>query len=155
MCFEADKNNFEKLAAFCATIEHNIVCENKALWNERTTLGMKFHNYNARIDVLSKECSVEAVTIDDYARDKKIDFIKMDIEGAEEKALCGGMKTIKRDRPILAISIYHSVDDMVNIPELLLKELENYRCMVRHHSFTYSETVMYCVPNEKTDIILK
>ena len=72
----------------------------------------------------------------------------MDIEGAERKALAGGMKTIKRDRPILAISVYHGLEDIVEIPKLLMRELEEYEFIVRHHSYTYSETVLYGVPRE-------
>lgn len=155
ICFEADGNNYQKLQNFCGKIGKFIICENKALWNERAILGMKFNNYNARIDEQSEERNVEAVAIDEYVVSNKIGFIKMDIEGAERKALQGGEKTIKRDRPILAISIYHGMDDIVDIPEMLFAMLENYKFIVRHHSFTYSETVMYCVPNEREDIILR
>ena len=73
----------------------------------------------------------------------------MDIEGAEYYALKGGLKVIKRDRPCLAISIYHSLEDYYRIPEMLMEELKNYAFIVRHHSFVFSETVLYCIPCEK------
>lgn len=149
-CFEADYNNFIKLNAFKQqnTKIENLNCENYALWDTPAKLGMKFANYNARIDVKCKEVTVEATTIDKYFENIKVGFIKMDIEGAERKALAGGMKTIKRDRPILAISIYHGLEDIVEIPKLLMRELEEYEFIVRHHSYTYSETVLYGVPRE-------
>lgn len=99
---------------------------------------MKFSNYNARVDLNSQETVVETITIDEYFKEISLGFIKMDIEGAERRALQGGMRTIKRDRPILAISIYHSLDDIVEIPKMLMKELDNYKFIVRHHSYTYS-----------------
>ena len=72
------------------------------------------------------------------------------MEGAERKALEGGMKTIKRDRPILAISMYHGLDDIVEIPKMFMwkQEIKNYFFFVRHHSYTYSETVLYGIPEE-------
>lgn len=53
---------------------------------------------------------------------KKVTYIKMDVEGAELNSLIGAHKTIKREHPRLAISIYHS-DDMLNIIEYIK---ENY-----------------------------
>ena len=43
----------------------------------------------------------------------------MDIEGAELPALKGAERSIKRYRPNLAISIYHSLDDFLDIPEYI------------------------------------
>lgn len=149
-CFEADLNNYRKLEIFREQNSRvfELICENYALWNVCTKLGMKFANYNARIDSDAEETTVEAVTIDDYFENIKIGFIKMDIEGAERKALEGGIKVIKRDRPILAISIYHSLEDIVEIPKMLMKALHDYTYIVRHHSYTYSETILYGIPNE-------
>lgn len=76
----------------------------------------------------------------------------MDIEGAELHALRGGITTIQRDRPILAISLYHSPHDVVDIPVYLMDELEHYIFMVRHHSFVGSETVLYAIPEEKMSL---
>ena len=150
-CFEANKENFDKLVQFSksSSYEDRIVCENLALWDSHTTLGMKFQHYNSRIDLASNEMSVQTAIIDEYFKNIRIGFVKMDIEGAEQHALKGGMNIIKRDRPILAISIYHGLDDIVEIPELLMRELESYNFFVRHHSYTYSETILYGIPMEK------
>jgi FkbM family methyltransferase len=62
---------------------------------------------------------VKTIAIDDYASSiglPHVDFIKMDIEGAELPALKGAIKTIHSHKPKLAIAIYHSLDDLVNIP---------------------------------------
>ena len=48
----------------------------------------------------------------------------MDIEGAEMPALIGGINTIKKYRPQLAISIYHTNSDFINIPLYLKNNLE-------------------------------
>lgn len=65
---------------------------------------------------------VKTITIDDYVKSngvKKVDLIKMDIEGAERIALKGAIKTIKKDLPQLAICIYHLWDDVFEIPQII------------------------------------
>ena len=55
----------------------------------------------------------EAVRIDDWVVQnniKKLDFIKMDIEGAEIEALDGCVQTIENLKPNFAIASYHIVD---------------------------------------------
>ena len=149
-CFEADINNFQKLKAFQYDINYinNIYFENYALWNEKTFIGMSLNNYNARVDLKNEEKNIETIVIDEYFQFIPIGFIKMDIEGAERYALAGGMKSIKRDRPILAISIYHSLDDVVDIPNMLIENLNDYYWFIRKHSSTYSEAILYGLPNE-------
>lgn len=148
-CFEANKKNYSRLIQNKAIHEKikNIYIENYALWNTDTELKVKGENFNSKV-CKEGEFSVKAITLDKYFENKKIGFIKMDIEGAEQKALSGGMKVIKRDRPILAISIYHTIEDIIEIPFLFLENLSNYYFFVRHHSYTYSETILYGIPTE-------
>jgi FkbM family methyltransferase len=73
----------------------------------------------------------------------KIDFIKLDVEGAEQAALLGAAETIKRFMPKLAICVYHRPCDIYEIP-LLIKEIcSSYRFYLRHCSNTPYETVLY------------
>lgn len=46
----------------------------------------------------------------------RVDFIKMDIEGAEVKAVEGARETISRHRPRLSLSVYHQDDHPVLVP---------------------------------------
>ena len=50
--------------------------------------------------------------------------------------------------PILAISIYHSLDDFFRIPYYLMEQLDCYHYYIRHHALTFSETVLYAIPDE-------
>ena len=75
----------------------------------------------------------------------RVTFIKMDIEGSELEALKGAQQTIQRDRPKLAICIYHKPEDMTDIPLYIKSLVPEYRLYVRHHSNRCSETVLYAV----------
>ena len=57
------------------------------------------------------------VQSDDYVKENniKIGLIKTDVEGFEQNLLMGAIETIKRDKPVLSISIYHTFDDFFNI----------------------------------------
>ncbi len=96
---------------------------------------------------------IKTTTIDDFKQNNKIekvDFIKMDIEGSELRALKGGEKTILSDRPQMAISIYHSIDDLADIPVYLSELLkhQNYTFRLGHYSAKVHETVLYAIPDE-------
>lgn len=77
--------------------------------------------------------------------DEKVTFIKMDIEGSERKALEGMKKTICRDKPKLAICIYHKYEDLWEIP-LYIKELvPEYKIFIRNYTTYLDEIVLYAV----------
>ncbi len=97
---------------------------------------------------------VPITTIDKYCKQHKInpDFIKMDIEGAEMSALKGGIDYIKENRPQLAISIYHTNDDFINIPIYLKNNLQNYQYKLGHYSAGTAETVLYAIPDELAEL---
>lgn len=49
----------------------------------------------------------------------KVDFIKMDIEGAERDALRGSFETLRRDRPRLMLDFNHRPDDSDVLPRVI------------------------------------
>ena len=86
------------------------------------------------------------ISIDDFVSEKsieKVDFIKMDIEGAESLALNGAIETIKRFKPKLAIAIYHSWDDFVNIPIWIENLNLGYTLYLDHYTIHTDETIIF------------
>jgi FkbM family methyltransferase len=57
----------------------------------------------------------------------RVDFIKMDIEGAERKALVGGRETIAKYRPRMALCVYHMQGDEIEVPKLVHEAYSGYR----------------------------
>jgi FkbM family methyltransferase len=65
---------------------------------------------------------VTTITLDDYVvlqNLTRVDYIKMDIEGAEIPALKGARRTIQHFKPKLAICLYHKWDDAITIPQFI------------------------------------
>ncbi len=89
--------------------------------------------------------AVEVDTIDNIVKEK-IDFIKLDIEGAEQNAIDGAKESIKKYKPILAICIYHKAEDWYKIPQKVLAIESDYDIYLRHYMEGIFETVMYFIP---------
>jgi len=76
-----------------------------------------------------------------------VDFIKLDIEGFEKKALQGAAMLIKRCRPVLALSLYHKPADLWELPTLLFDLCANYNYYVRQHGCNSFECILYAIPS--------
>lgn len=95
----------------------------------------------SHISEASLEKSVNVVTLDSKLETMPevddITFIKMDIEGAEHKALMGCSNTIKKFKPKLAVSIYHKAEDIYDLPLLIKKILPEYKLYIRHYDYRH------------------
>jgi FkbM family methyltransferase len=94
--------------------------------------------------------TVAALSLDDFCAGyglTRVDFIKMDIEGAESRALEGARHTIRSYRPKMAVSAYHREDDLIRLPGLILDINPAYRFKLRHFSPVECESVLFCIPD--------
>lgn len=145
--FEPDPKNYQICVA---RKEENACLEVEILpfgvWSEQSEL-----QFDASNDGSSHVCSDGSIHIPVMPIDKivdpedKITLIKMDVEGAELEGLKGAQETIRRNKPKLAICIYHKPQDMVEIPLYIKTLVPEYKLYVRHHSNAASETVLYAV----------
>jgi len=58
---------------------------------------------------------------------ERVDFIKLDIEGAEQNALQGGRGAISKYHPRMAICAYHTTTDAQKVPEVARAVWSGYR----------------------------
>ncbi|PYE22847.1 FkbM family methyltransferase [Paraburkholderia silvatlantica] len=73
-------------------------------------------------------------------------YIKLDIEGAEIPAISASIAFIASRRPILAISVYHRPDDLLEAVKLL-QDIEGYAFYVRCHGPAGEDLMLYAIPN--------
>ena len=102
----------------------NIVPVNKSLGNinGNRTLYLSKNNVqgvcsDSSIRSYDEEIHVEETTIDSFVKENNLNvgYITVDVEGAEMDLLEGAIDTIKSQKPILCISIYHKVSDYFDI----------------------------------------
>ena len=120
-----------------------------------------FSNSETEINFLSMDLNrpavkIKSTTIDKFVEEnnfEKIDYIKMDVEGAEKNILEGSIKTIKKFKPSLAIAIYHGgklfMEDFYNI-SIFIKNIinEDYEYYIRTFSPWGGETILFCKPKK-------
>lgn len=87
--------------------------------------------------------TIELSTVDETVQNVQVGFIKLDIEGAELDALHGAQHTLMRDKPLLAICLYHKAGDMLAIMDYLHSLVPEYRFWIRHYSKLQCDTVLY------------
>ncbi len=151
-CFEAEKNiysdlNKNLLKGFGQ--DKKITAYNYALWDKEEKQNLVLEDAGSRIGG-GKGVEVNCCSLDKKLSGKNISFIKMDIEGSEKKALSGATDIIKKNRPILAICIYHKREDFFEIPLLINTMVKSeYRFYVRQYRYGQSETVLYALPKSR------
>lgn len=100
-----------------------VILVEKGVWNSKGFLPLHLSttgdSHSVSIPQNSgKDQTIELTTIDDLIRSLRlpgVDFIKIDIEGAERNALLGAKQLLKQKRPKLAVSSYHKKGDPVDI----------------------------------------
>jgi FkbM family methyltransferase len=144
-CFEPDAKNRLKVERNLASVinDGNASVIPYAAWDRKESL--HFHeNGNGVSRIADDGVTVNASTIDDeIPESERATFIKMDIEGAELKALRGAKRTISQNHPKLAISVYHKPQDIITLADEILKIDGSYKFYLRHYSLADGETVLY------------
>ena len=126
-----------------------VVIVPKGVWDKEDFLTLRVDPKNSAADsfVLQREGAVELekvplTTIDKLVADLKlerVDYIKLDIEGAEPKALAGARQTLAKYKPRLSVASYHQPDHPHVIPEIVRAARPDYQmqcgpCSETEHS---------------------
>lgn len=98
------------------------------------------NTYSQRICTTSIDDLVQSHAI------PRVDFIKLDIEGAELECLMGAKNTIQNFKPKLAICLYHNIEHFVSIPKLVKQLVPDYKLYLNHYTAGPGETVMFAIP---------
>ncbi|WPX07803.1 FkbM family methyltransferase [Anaerocellum danielii] len=143
--FEPEPENFKKLVN---RLKEKPVAKEHILfpcgvWSNTTM--MKFLSGKAMGSQISQngDIYVQCVALDDVIMDFAPTFIKMDIEGAEYEAILGAKNIIKEYKPDLAISVYHKIEHIWEIPYLIKQLNPECKLYLRCHASHGIDTVLY------------
>ena len=113
-----------------------VVLVPKGVWDKEDLLLLRRDPHNSAADSFvmlsdgTPGVSAPLTTIDRAAAELKlerVDYIKMDIEGAEVRALAGARSTLAKFHPRLSIAAEHRADDGLLIPEAVKSAWPGYR----------------------------
>lgn len=140
--FEPSKSAFESLLT---NIKSNNLKEvipiNEGLGEKETTINFFSCGPSSTFSNNGNEIT-RVTTIDRFVEENKLDIglIKFDIEGYALNALKGAIKTLKKFKPILLISIYHNAQEFFYIKDFINQLDQGYIIIIRklgaHKIFT-------------------
>ena len=137
--FEMDKANFRLVRKVAE--EKNFVVENVGLGSCRKEVTYNNRGSCSNISENGSEVA-QVITLDEYVREKnlpRVDFIKLDVEGAELDVLKGAAMTIARYKPILALSAYHKWDDFWTLMNFVKSIRPDYEFAMRQFVISPAE----------------
>ena len=153
VCAEVDSVNSSMLDANLAVnaeLRERIAVEPLALWSasgERLEYAVAGPSSSLVERGRSAEhAEIETVAVDDLVERcglERVDFLKLDVEGAELHALRGAEATLRRDRPKLAIAAYHSDADLIALPAWLDGLGVGYELYLDHFTPGREETILF------------
>ena len=153
-CFEPDKKLIPKLKQIKENqfqLGKRVEIIDKGAWDKEGVLYFSTDNVGEDTGRIvnvqdGKELMAINVTSVDSTVLEPISFMKLDVEGSELRALMGAEQQISRNKPKLAVSVYHKPEDFLNIWKFLKSLVPEYKYYLRHHTqFAGTDTILYAV----------
>lgn len=145
--FEPSAKTFAKLEAYLSTVEKiEKVAFPLCAWNKsETKILTDGAGRNTTVggagDVTKTKNGAKIRTAECDALDNRVNytgeklFIKYDVEGAEEEAILGSVKTIQNNDTELLVSLYHKSRDLFALPLLVHELLPDHKLYLRKHPY--------------------
>lgn len=152
-CCEPDIDNFKHLRAYVETLGiPDIQLVNKGVWHTAGVLHFAATGDKSSSIASEGTQSIAVDTVDHLVGNGSLDFLKIEVNGAEYEALLGACQVIRRETPVVAVSVYHNREDILRIP-LLLKALSpQYHLYLRYYGVkTLTDIVCYAIPSKKKE----
>jgi FkbM family methyltransferase len=98
------------------------------------------------------EDSCDVLPLDSYTAGKglQIGFFKGDVEGMGLALIKGALQTLRRDRPVISLAVYHCASEVFDVFSLLKQELPGYTFQFRllNDEVPMRELTLIAFPNE-------
>lgn len=112
-----------------------VIVYEKGVWHEDGTMVLERarNTWADHVAPAGPGPTVAVTTIDKIVAElklEKVNFIKLDIEGAERNALAGATEVMKNHRPRMAVAAYHERDDLEVLPRIALTAQPAYEACV-------------------------
>jgi FkbM family methyltransferase len=144
VCVEMDSRNASCLRKNVARMAFPAEVVETALWSKDSTLQFLPQTASDCHQVTEGQSAdaprKQATTVDHVVNElalSRLDFLKMDMEGAEPEALQGALTTLRTHAPKLALALYHHPDEETRVREILaragLQYSFSYRRLVRDY----------------------
>jgi FkbM family methyltransferase len=155
---EPDPPNFEALQRYVSSLPSDVASRIELLalaaYSSRQRMRIAWSG-SAAAALVSADgppdpSDVECVTLDELFAGRRMSFLKLDIEGAEPDAITGAAAVIRRDRPIIAVCVYHLQNHLWRIPLLIASLVGDYRFHLRPYNEEGWDLVCYAVPRERS-----
>ena len=152
LCFEPDPRNFETLreAAVSLASEKGLIQVYPYALGDVVAKIRVETSGGPSSRVGFGETTISCRMIDEFAtEDLSPSFIKLDIEGYELPALRGALETIRKNKPVLAVSAYHKQDDLWELPLNIHTMQPEYEFRLAPHVADGWDLVLYAASRER------
>jgi len=129
----------------------NCICENLAISDKNEMIDVYSDNEqsgNHISNIVGHDTSfrkmksigkVKSISLDEYFKNKNVDYMKIDVEGAELKVIKGGIETLKKCK--LVIIECHYDEDWMDISQFLIDNNLQFKNLVNDEVVTYGEYI--------------
>ena len=151
--FEMDANNYRNCLARLDNVGGGVVLiENMGLSDKESE--ENYYSWGAGSRKNSGgNLTGRFINLDTYVARKnlpRVDYIKLDIEGAELDMLHGAAKTITRCKPKMAVSAYHKPEDLWTLATYIKSLRSDYEFEFRHYRIDCAD---YTLNNDERSVL--
>jgi len=142
--FEMNAQNYKNCVEVAE--KYNFVIENLGLSDKVSeTFYTEWGAGSRKVENFNTGLTAKFTDLDSYVENKKlprVDYIKLDIEGAELDMLRGAFKTVSRWKPKMAVSAYHKLEDLWTLANYIKSIRSDYKFKFRHYRIDCKDYIL-------------